>query len=92
MQHTREGRGKKAFTPAVPEVEEADVDSPSMGWVAGKPIDIPQSIAEKPSVYFKNLSTQCSASDAFLLYFDEEVWENIVSETNLYAVQSGEAA
>lgn len=29
----------------------------------------------------------CSACDTFSLYFDEEVWEKIVEETNLYACQ-----
>ncbi|KAH7945464.1 hypothetical protein HPB49_011166 [Dermacentor silvarum] len=67
--------------------EEEEDDSLSAGWIAGQPCDIPVSIAENPPTYSQKLNVDCSACDAFSLYFDEEVWKMIVEETNLYAVQ-----
>ncbi|XP_049527551.1 piggyBac transposable element-derived protein 4-like [Dermacentor silvarum] len=67
--------------------EEEEDDSLSAGWIAGQPCDIPVSITENPPTYSQKLNVDCSACDAFSLYFDEEVWKMIVEETNLYALQ-----
>ncbi|KAL3208978.1 hypothetical protein MRX96_038459 [Rhipicephalus microplus] len=67
--------------------EEQEGDSHSAAWIAGQPSDIPLSIAENPPTYSGKLNADCSACDAFSLYFDEEVWQMIVEKTNLYALQ-----
>lgn len=59
--------------------------------MAEKPVDITQSIAEEAPTYSKNLSTECSASDAFTLHFDEAFWVIIASDACMYAVQFGKA-
>ncbi|KAH7941972.1 hypothetical protein HPB49_019032 [Dermacentor silvarum] len=53
--------------------EEEEDDSLSAGWIAEQPCDIPVSIAENPPTYSQKLNVDCSACDAFSLYFDEEL-------------------
>ncbi|XP_040078205.1 piggyBac transposable element-derived protein 4-like isoform X2 [Ixodes scapularis] len=93
--YKRKRRSKK--TPVQPEADASQngevngIPSPSMDWIAGKPQDIPEKVTEKPPTCSPNLSADSSAFDAFTLYFDEEVWTIIVTETNRYADQVGKA-
>ncbi|KAL1436856.1 hypothetical protein MTO96_049253 [Rhipicephalus appendiculatus] len=73
--------------PVENDTDKEEEDDDSAAWIAGQPSDIPVSIVEDPPTYSGKLNADCSACDAFSLYFDEEVWKMIVEKTNLYALQ-----
>lgn len=67
--------------------EEEEHNSLFAGWTPGQPSGVPVTIPENLPTYTQKINLDCSACDAFSLYYYGEMWKMIVEETNLYALQ-----